>query len=372
MKSIFEQKKTKPLKFIHSVLLILVAVSFVRSQSKSEEPKKEEPKKDELSKTGCRKDLLQSYSLAGIDIPIIEKIEMCPTIVRSCCLKQDQVVIYHNFIQGGELQRIVNYYTKVKSIYEDVLESLMKTQDFANAVKKNSVKTLSNCKLLAERVLSYELSQVEKLVDKNIQRLVDFFKTSYSAFYCTICNFDMHKYFDLKSKKVFFSDKFCRDIVKETLHILLLFHFDIVKLANLVTKFVASCNYAGTFNLDAVVPKELNFEVEKELVHDLVGCRDHRNRREWFTYCKDICTKFEINSFSKFFQPNLEKLAATSAFINKTLLRHANSLKTKSYVDALASPAQVSKLRILQETDSSKDKSKSDSTGKGKRSKKSK
>ena len=374
MKEVIHGKKTQNINFFSRTILLCLVINFAVSQSQPKQTTQPTPPTnaqaaENLSTTGCRKDILQSYSLSGIDNPIIERIEMCPSIVRSCCTKQDQLTIFNNFVQGGELQRIVDYYTTVKGVYEETLESFAKIHDFAKAVKANSVKKISNCKLLAERFLAYEITEIKPLIEKNLQKLVDYFTTSYSSFYCTICNFDNHKYIDLQDKKVFFSSKFCYTTIKETLHALLLFHVDIVKLANLGSKLVGSCDYSGAFNADANIPKNVIFNVRKVIVDDLEGCRSKRNRREWFSFCKDVCRKFQINSFPSFFQPNIRKCGAFISFVSIKISQHAKKQGEKTIYGPLSSiSSETPKLRILQEKGSSS-KSSGSKNSKGKKTK---
>lgn len=299
------------------------------------------------STQGCNRDILQTYSLTGMDIPAIEKIEMCPSITRTCCLKQDQQILFTNFIHGGESQTVVDHYGKVVGTYYNLIEKLVEVQDFAKMVKNNIVKKIANCKLLAERILNYEVSQVKEQVRQNLAKLQEFFQTTYSGFYCTICNFDNHKYFDSSSQTVFFSEKFCRDIVENTLHTLLLFHVDIVKHANLVTKFVSSCDFTGTFNLDAIPPSNYTFSVINENMQNLQACRDNRNKREWFSYCKDICTNFNIVTFADYFQPNLKLIASYTNYLTQQLNTLTAAQASRPLFGAL-STASGNK-RILQE-----------------------
>lgn len=301
------------------------------------------------SPLACNRDLLQTFSLTGLDVPAVEKIEMCPQITRTCCLKQDQQILFTNFIHGGEYQSVVDHYSKVVGTYYALIEKLVEVQDFARTVKENISKKIANCKLLADRILNYEVSQVREQIRQNLDKMQEFFKTTYSGFYCTICNFDNHKYFDATTQTVFFSEKFCRDIVESNLHTLLLFHVDIVKHVNLVTKLVSSCDFTGTYNLDAIFPSNFAFSVVNDNMQNLQACRDNRNKREWFSYCKDICTNFNIDSFSEYFQPNLKLIAGYTTYLGTTLSALTQAQASRPLFGALSTT--VGGKRILQEND---------------------
>lgn len=338
MKPFFQafQKTTS----ISTFVIILMCLSKSLSQ----------PNTPGASNNACNRDLLQTYSLSGVDIPIIEQIEMCPSISRTCCLKQDQQIIFTNFIHGGEFQSVVDHYSKVVGVYNGLFEKLVDVQEFAKTVKGNIVKKVANCKLLAERILNYEVSQVADQVRQNLGKLDEFFQSAYSGFYCTICDFDNHKFFDATTQTIFFSEKFCRDIVENTLPPLLMFHVDIVKHLNLVTKFVTSCDFTGVYNLDAVFPANYTFSVVMDVVQDLQSCRDNRNKREWFSYCKDICTNFKIASISEYFQPNFHLIASYTTFLTQTLNQLTIAQSSRPLFGALSTPTGTIGTRLLQET----------------------
>lgn len=126
-------------------------------------------------------------------------------------------------------------------------------------VKKNIVKKIANCKLLAKRVLNYAVAQLKDRIVENLLKMKEFYKVSYRGFYCAICNFENQKYFDVNKRTVDFSEKFCRDLVEHSLQSLILFHVDIIKLLNLITRLVTSCDFRGEFNVDATFPKEHTF-----------------------------------------------------------------------------------------------------------------
>jgi hypothetical protein len=167
--------------------------------------------------------------------------------------------MYINWVQGKEEETVNTRYEQNAETYIDLIVNLIKVQEFARMVKKNIVKKISNCKLLSKRVLNFSLSSLKDKIKENLWKMKEFQKVSYKGFYCAICNFDNQKYFDLNKRTVDFSEKFCRDIVEHSLESLILFHVDIVKLLNLVTRLLVSCDFRGEFNVDAQFPKEHTF-----------------------------------------------------------------------------------------------------------------
>lgn len=78
----------------------------------------------------------------------------------------------------------------------------------------------------------------------------DFFYNTYKGFYCTLCDYESHKFIDTENSKVTFSEKFCRDIIEHSLPTLMFFHVHLHKYANLVSKFMLSCDIKGDYSYD--------------------------------------------------------------------------------------------------------------------------
>lgn len=45
----------------------------------------------------------------------------------------------------------------------------------------------------------------------------DYWTKTYGGFYCTLCDADNHYYIDLKKKKLFISEGFCREFLEKNL-----------------------------------------------------------------------------------------------------------------------------------------------------------
>lgn len=295
----------------------------------------------------CFQDIVQSYSLYGEETAQSYQMSMCPSIVDSCCQQVDQEAIYHNWINGQEEQTVNDRYNHNAKIYESLIEKLIKVQEFAKVAKKAIVKRVANCKLLSERILNFEIKEIHNQIKKNLQNMRDFFKETYKGFYCTICNHDNHRFFDKDQKIIIFSEKFCRDIIENSLGPLLVFHVDMAKYLNLVTKFVTSCDTRGEYNLDAEFPKNMTFfelQEDKEL---LENCRLNRNKKDWFSYCKDVCMNFEIYSFATFFEPNIDHITEYNDFLQEALTTMSNFQLAHSLLNKADS--KPSGHRILEE-----------------------
>lgn len=82
---------------------------------------------------------------------------------------------------------------------------------------------------------------------------------------------------------------FCRDIVENSLNNLLFFHVDMVKYANLVSKFLLSCDKKGNFEADVPLPEDVIFVHDEAHTRSLTQCRANRNKTSWFVHCTKVC-----------------------------------------------------------------------------------
>ena len=329
--NLFKNKISKNNRRMLTILALLFLIGGIISQKKE-----------------CFRDLVQSYSLNGFDEAKTLSMPMCPSIVDSCCQQVDQEGIFSNWIHGQEEETVNDHYNSNAKIYESLIEKLIKVQEFAKVSKNSIVKRVSNCKLLSERILNFEIKEIHNQIRKNLNRMRDFFKETYKGFYCAICNYENHRFFKKETKNIILSEKFCRDMVEHSLGPLLVFHVDMAKYLNLVTKFVTSCDTRGEYNLEAEFPKKLTFFEVQETKELLENCRANRNKKDWFSYCKDVCMNFEVYSFSSFFEPNINQIQEYNTFLQESLTIMSNFQLTHALLNK-ETTSSSKKERILQD-----------------------
>lgn len=130
---------------------------------------------------------------------------------------------------------------------------------------------------MAKRVVSFDITFLEERIKENLKKLEEFMYESYKGFYCSLCNYQNHKFFNLENEEIIFSEKFCRDMIENTLPTLIFFHVDVVKYLNLVSKFLLSCDHKGDYMADVPIPKKLIFVPDEEIVKSLKECKLERN-----------------------------------------------------------------------------------------------
>lgn len=73
----------------------------------------------------------------------------------------------------------------------------------AKFLNRNS--QISNCLVLGKKLLKFDVRLLKKKIDVSLRKFVKFFNTSYKGFYCTICDSENHKYFNLMDRSIQFS-----------------------------------------------------------------------------------------------------------------------------------------------------------------------
>lgn len=277
----------------------------------------------------CNTGFMRAFGMKGMKNSKFTAVEMCSGVKNSCCTKEDQMVMYGNWISGKQEEKISNRYKTLAVIYESLMAQTKIVHEFAKKVEDQlRLKKFSNCKFLANRITSYRLPTVEAALKQSLEDMEVFFTNSYKGIYCSLCNADMHRFIDQKKVSLILSENMCRDMTKKTLSPMLYFHVHFAKYMNLVTKFMQSCDFRGEYELDTVMPKELIFVANEGIKKSLNECKLYRNTKQWLVYCKDICENFQIGKFNTFFEPNRIKVAKYVVYIKRLIAEYIRKEKS--------------------------------------------
>ena len=139
--------------------------------------------------------------MQGRNTPSLEPSEMCPTIKRNCCRVKDQLTMYSAWKNGGQERLIQDRFKHAERVYIKYLGIANKIRSRAHSMlEKNRHQKVSNCNILANRIVKFEVDDIMRKVRKNLDGMKHFFEKAFKGFYCGVCNYDNHKYFDLEEK----------------------------------------------------------------------------------------------------------------------------------------------------------------------------
>jgi len=189
---------------------------------------------------------------------------MCPNISNSCCSLEDEAAMFSQFSTVSQ-SMFTEFLLKNQAIMNEFYDQIVKATEFAAVVKKNNIRKLGNCKLLAERIVNYHTADIVEQLKANYERLTNYYKQFYTSFYCIICNHDYHRFFNIKKQTVQFSNKACRDHVENNLANLLFVLVNVRRLQKMILRLVTSCDFLGDYTLDEKYPLYLDVQENKDL-----------------------------------------------------------------------------------------------------------
>ena len=280
----------------------------------------DEPEKKRGSK--CNQKLLQTYGMVGFSHAKEMTLDMCGAIKNSCCQEKDQLKIYESWVEELEESNLKERHNRHFSVYSELLVELEMALTVASKIKTaKEGKGVSNCFLVARDTLKYKINEVGPKLKEALRAMYAFFYDTYKGVYCTICDGDSQKFFNVEEKKVVLSGQFCRKVVSSSLHMLLYYHIHLKNMVNLVSIMLTSCDAEGKFGPATTVPVALNFVIDEKDKRQLYDCLKKREDPKWLAYCGRICNEFHLTQFVDFFQPKLDKFEELTLYLRKKLVR---------------------------------------------------
>ena len=289
----------------------------------------------------CNEDILLSYGLDGNKFPVKMELEMCPTISESCCQVKDQLTIYSNWVHGQEENNLHGRFKYIYNLYAFMMDEVIRVMPIAKMItEKLKNKKVSNCKVLARKILHFQIKDIAPKLKEAVRTMHEFFFTSYKGMYCMLCDAYTHQYFRLKQRRLIFGERFCRDITANSLHVLLYFHLHFAKFLNLVGTFLSTCDNRGRFNEKGALPAVYTFHTSQKARDEVEKCKTFRNDPTWFKMCKPLCENFKLTKFVHFFQPHLKKYRMYAEFINARI-KHIKVLEKNDPLNQKMTPVRI-------------------------------
>jgi hypothetical protein len=266
----------------------------------------------------CNEALVTSYGFKGLKKAEKVSLAMCPGIVNSCCAVEDQMIMYANWEVSGEKSYIATHYKTTTTMFKTMLDLFLVVDEKAKKVMAlQNQKNVGNCKFLAERLESFEISTKVANIKKVFDLMEKFMNQSYQGFYCTICDAENHKFFKQQTSKIQFGENFCRGITESSLMAMLYAHIHLPRVANLTSLYMSGCTFKGDFKIDSLVPSTVKFTIDEKTTKSLRECRRFRDEKDWFVYCKDLCSKFKIAKLDAFFDGHVAVIEKYVEFIKE-------------------------------------------------------
>lgn len=272
-----------------------------------------------VTSTQCNYELITSFGFRGLVNPSTYQMPSCPDIKRSCCRVSDQLVMIDNWEINYERIELEERLDSNRAIYEEVLTVAQDVEvraEYMMSRLKNRM--FSNCRVLATKVAEYKIKKVADKLREDFEAMDAFVANSYKGLYCAMCDADQQANFRVAEGKVNLSRKFCRQMTAKFFPFLLYFHVHMIKYMNLLMRFLTYCDGKGKFSNVAIDP-DLLMKIDRKFKGVLEGCRDYRNRPEWFEKCQPICMDWNMLRFPALLLPQREKYQRTTQVIQELL-----------------------------------------------------
>jgi hypothetical protein len=281
-------------------------------------------------KKQCNQNLVKGYGMKGLKFPKKMTMSMCPSVTKSCCKLEDQMTMYANWVHSKEKYSVEMRFKELKTVFGKTLKLVQDTMKLAKSInKKLSCKLLSNCKLLAKKILMFEMDQTGVEIMKQFGKMEKYMTTVYSSFYCSICDHKNHLMYDITDNAVYYSQNFCRSTVEHMLIPVLYMNVHFKYIISAVTRFVTSCDFKGMFTRDVPIPPQYLFPIDEKIEKSLLECRNSRNKPDWFVECEPLCSGVSLSEFSPMLVPEVTPLIAYNKFLEKKLKGINNEARLK-------------------------------------------
>ena len=280
----------------------------------------------------CDLKLLQSFNLFGRDTSSLVHLEFCPKVVNSCCTLVDQRAIYDNWISSRELETMNTRFANFTLILEKFIDLAEEINDGASKVLENMASKENNeCKLMARRILSYQIEDLKNALLQQTKEAFNFMKQTFKGFYCALCNADESEFILSGSKKIIVTERFCRSVITNTLSSILYYRVHFPRFINLVSTFAATCDIQGKF-VQATLKPGIIVEVKIDEAETIEKCFNSRNHPIWLNNCQEICQKWNPGEIDEYFLPGLSQLALATEHLDKKIDKFASLDKSKRRV----------------------------------------
>ena len=295
-------------RFILASIAALLVISNADCQKYKFKDLIKKPVKKRVKNKRCNLNLLSEFGFRGLNKPkSTYKLAMCPETNFSCCRMSDQKLMYQNWVIGNEQQDLEERLLSAEATYNEVLNLGKETKKRAEyLLKLLRIKEYSNCKVLAKRIVEFDIDKVSTFLKKSIIEFHTFLKETYNGFYCSICDFKNHRAFNFKTKTVNIDVKFCRKMVSHSLPYLSYLRYHLIIYMNFALRFMTYCDDKGSWKGEGDNEDiEGLMTLDKEFFNVAEDCKKDKDSEKWLSSCKPICDHFNVIQLNKFLTPFL-------------------------------------------------------------------
>ena len=297
----------------------------------------------------CNPFLLESYDIPGARQVQKDLSLMCPAVKNNCCTKKAELKIYQKWVINKERTKILDVYKEFINTFNNIFDTYERIEKFADIIYETTMDGRSpNCNKMAKAISEFEASKLKTQVLEAAKKAFKFLYESRRGFYCSLCEQENQKFYDLDSMKIASSSSFCAEMVTKTFNFYIFKYEYFMKVSRLYGEFMTKCDLYGHYNQSAHLTYTMKFFKEKETLAEIKKCREGLATEDAYEKCADYCEHFHPIRYDQMLEGQLGQLYE----YEKKLRRLADkkekifNLKTKvNEINAIFS----SKKRLLEE-----------------------
>ena len=275
-------------KIVATLFLGFMLLAEARAQAGAPADDADAPKR-------CKREIVESYNLNGYFTPRASNMYICPAINLSCCSIYDQFMMFSTW-KDKIKPKLVKYYDGISTMYgalKDKLVELKTNIDFKKLAETVQLPEKSQAKLFVKLAL-IESQDGKQLVDDLLRMHLT--NSAYmlklrSTFFCGICDFENHSFFQLKDKKVFIDETTCQEIAVNTIEYSYYLNY----------KFAVYLqNYSELLSIfpDPAENRPVKIKGFTKIKKQVFSCAKAVESGKNFKNCKGYCAHYKFNANS--------------------------------------------------------------------------
>lgn len=306
--------------FSPRILLTLAALATLAAAQMMEMPRKrlvvlsKKAKGEPDAGLKCVEGLVESYGFISTNYAQNTSLATCPSSNSTCCRYESQkIMIVQMLIDARNIEQ--RFENQNKIIFDLLSEVQLDMRYIERFRRRQAENRMSSCKAIATKLSFHDVDHIKDELEKAREAQLEFVQRAHKGVYCAVCNPDSQKQLLVKKEIMKVSNRFCRNLVVNTIQPQMLLHYELKRFLNMLVKFMSNCDEHGRYSPDPV-PDELvlEYSANEKVVR---GCWENRNDPEWLVYCADYCNKFDSMKFAEFWEPNLELFLRITYYLKR-------------------------------------------------------
>ncbi len=172
---------------------------------------------------------------------------LCPAITQGCCSLYDQFNMFTNW-QDEIKPKIKKYFTNINKKIEHTLSLVKMVNELNLGDKINGLKMKLDAKALLKRKLqiikSVDIEEAMVKAQDYHRKLMKRQIKMRSAFYCVLCDWQNHRYFDMVNRTIYMNGSTCSTLAENTIAFSYILNIKVVptliRLSDLLSKLLNS------------------------------------------------------------------------------------------------------------------------------------